>query len=289
MFDLFDTINEYIKDILCQVISSNLSTMFSDINVKTDSIASEVAKTPQTFNESAFNMVRSLSNDVMVPIAGIFIAIILCYELISMLTEKNNMHDIDTWMLYKWVFKSAIAIWLLTHVYDIVMAVFDVGGYVVDKAAGIIDKDTFLETQGTLDYIEGVVASLEVGELIVLCVETFVVSLCMKVICVLISVVLFARMIEIYLYTSVAPLPFSTFANREWGQIGNNYLRGLLALGFQGFLIMIVVGIYAAIIKGIDATGDIHSTMFVILSYTVVLCFSLFKTGTLSKQIFNAH
>lgn len=289
MFDLFEKIEEAIRDLLTNFVSSNLTTMFTDVNDKTGTIAAEVGQTPQAWNSSIFSMIENLSNSVIIPIAGMIITFVLCYELISMITEKNNMHDIDTWMFFKWVFKSFIAVYLVTNTFNITMAIFDVGQHLVNSAAGVIGGSTSIDIATTITEMETAMETMELGELLQLSLETMLVSMCMKIISILITVVLYGRMIEIYLYTSVAPVPFATMTNREWGQIGNNYARGLLALGFQGFFIMVIVGIYCVLVNQMTVSADIHSALFSIAAYTVILCFALFKTGGVSKSIFNAH
>lgn len=289
MFDLFEKIEEAIRELLTNFVSSNLTTMFTDVNDKTGTIAAEVGQTPQAWNSSIFNMIESLSNSVIIPIAGMIITFVLCYELISMVTERNNMHEIDTWMFFKWVFKSFIAVYLVTNTFNITMAIFDVGQHLVNSAAGVIGGSTTIDIASTITEMETAMESMELGELLQLSLETMLVSMCMKIISILITVVLYGRMIEIYLYTSVAPIPFATMTNREWGQIGNNYARGLLALGFQGFFIIVIVGIYCVLVNSMTVAADIHSALFSIAAYTVILCFALFKTGGISRSIFNAH
>lgn len=289
MFDLFEEIEQAIKDILMGFVESNLTTMFTDVNEKTATIATEVGQTPQGWNSGIFNMIQNLSETVVIPIAGLIITFVLCYELISMITEKNNMHDIDTWMFFKWVFKAMVAVYLVTNTFDIVMAVFDVGQHLVTSAAGVIGHDTNIDVASTLQQMRTSMQSMEVGELLQLTIETMLVSMCMKIMSVLITVIMYGRMIEIYLYTSIAPVPFATLTNREWGSIGTNYARGLLALGFQGFFIIVCVGIYAVLVNSMTIAANVHSALFSIAAYTVVLCFTLFKTGGLAKQVFNSH
>ena len=289
MFDLFGSIEEWLRELLTGFVSSNLTTMFTDVNDKTGTIAAEVGKTPQGWNAGIFNMIQSLSDSVIVPIAGLIITFVLCYELISMIIEKNNMHDMDTWMFFKWFFKAFIAVFLVTNTFNIVMAIFDVGQSLVTSAAGVIDGTTAIDIATTITAMETEMETMAIGELLALTLETVLVSLCMKIISILITVVLYGRMIEIYLYSSVAPVPFATMTNREWGQVGNNYARGLLALGFQGFFIMVIVGIYCVLVNEMTVAANIHSALFSIAAYTVVLCFALFKTGSISKSIFNAH
>lgn len=290
MFDsIFDAIEEWMRDLLTGMVTSNLTTMFTDVNEKTGEIATQVGMTPQGWNSSIYNMVQSLSNSVIVPIAGIIITMVLCYELISMLTERNNLHDVDTWMFFKYFFKMWVAVFLVSNTWTITMAVFDVGQSVVNSAAGTISGSTAIDISSFTSTINTTMESMELGELFVLMLETFILSFCMKVMSVLIMVIMFGRMIEIYLYTSVAPIPFATMSNREWGQMGTNYFRGLFALAFQAFLMMVCVGIYAALVASIELTDNVHSALFGVAAYTIILCFSLLKTGSLSKQIFNTH
>ena len=289
MFDLFEEIEQKLHELLAAFITSNLTTMFTDVNEKTGTIAAEVGTTPEGWNSSIFSMIQTLSDTVIVPIAGMVITFVLCYELISMITEKNTMHDMDTWMFFKWFFKSWVAVYLVSHTFDITMAFFDVGQHVVNEAAGVISGSTAIDASSIVSTMQTSMETMELGELIQLALETLVVSLCMKVISILIMVVLVGRMIEIYVYTSVSPIPFATLTNREWGQIGNNYLRGLMALGFQGFFIMVIVGIYCGLVASMDISADVHSALFSVAAYTVVLCFALFKTGGVSRQIFSAH
>ena len=290
MFDgIFEAIEEWMRELLTGMVTSNLTTMFTDVNEKTGEIAVQVGQTPQGWNGGIFSLIQNLSNSVIVPIAGMIITFVLCYELITMLTEKNNMHEIDTWMFFKYFFKMWVAVYLVTNTFNIAMAVFDVGQHVVSAAGGVISSQTSINVDSMLESMETAMESMEIGELIVMALETLLVSLCMKIMSVLITVILFGRMIEIYLYTSVAPIPFATMSNREWGQVGNNYFRGLLALGFQGFFMMVCVGIYAVLVSTIEISDNMHSALFGVAAYTVILCFSLMKTGNLSKSIFNAH
>ncbi len=290
MFDkIFEAINEWMRNLLTGMVDSNLETMFTDVNEKTSEIATQVGMTPQGWNSSIYSMVQNLSNSVIVPIAGIIITMVLCYELISMLTEKNNMHEIDTWMFFKYFFKMWVAVYLVSNTWTITMAVFDLGQNVVNSAASAISGSTTIDITSMITAMDVSMESMGIGELFVLVLETFIVSFCMKIMSILITVILYGRMIEIYLYTSVAPIPFATMSNREWGQMGTNYFRGLFALAFQAFLMMVCVGIYAALVASIPMTSNIHSSLFGVAAYTVILCFSLMKTGTLSKSIFAAH
>ena len=289
MDSIFDKITQAINDFLISLIEGSLSTMFNDVNQKVGTIATEVGKTPQQWNSSVFSIIENLSNSVIVPIAGLIITFVLCYELISMIIDKNNMHDVDTFMFFKYFFKACVAVLIVSNTFNLIMAVFDVGQHIVSNSAGVIAGNTNINISSALTSLRPTLEAMGTGELFLLMLETALVSLCMKILSVCITVVIFGRMIEIYLYSSVGAIPFATMANREWGQVGSNYLRGLVALAFQGFLIMGCEGIYAALVNSFTATSDIHSTIFSIAAYTVVLCFTLFKTGSISKSIFNAH
>ena len=289
MQSIFEAINEWLKEILIGAINGNLSNMFGDVNDKVGTIATQVGQTPQGWNGGIFSMVQSLSQTVILPIAGIVITYVLCVELIGMITDKNSLHDIDTFMFFKYVFKAWVAVYLVTHVFDITMAVFDVGQHLVSSAAGVINTNAAIDIDSTLATMTATLETMEVPELLLLVMETAAVSMCMKIMSVLITVILYGRMIEIYLTCSVAPIPFATMTNREWGSIGNNYLKGLFALGVQGFFIMVCVGIYAVLVNQMAIASNLHSAIFSVAAYTVILCFSLFKTGSLAKSIFHAH
>ena len=290
MGGIIDKITEFIKEILQGWVLSNLDNMFTDVNEKVGTIAGEVSKTPSTWNTGIFNMIKNLSENVVIPIAGMVISFVLIYELITMVIDKNNMHDFDTSLFFRFLMKACIAVSLLSKTFDIVMAVFDVGNHVVLQAASVISGSTNLNVEETLKTMfNNQIDSMGIGELIGLGMETMIISLCMNIMSVLITVILYGRMIEIYLYVSVAPIPAATVTNREWGSVGTNYLKGLVALAFQGFFIMVCVAIYAVLVTGVAVAGNLHSALWSVAAYTIILCFSLFKTGSLSKSIFHAH
>ena len=290
MDGIVDKITEFIKEMLQGWVLTNLETMFTDVNDKVGTIATEVGKSPSTWNSSIFNMIKTLSDNVMIPIAGMIISFVLVYELISMIIDKNNMHEFDTSVFIRFLMKACIAVMLLSKTFDIVLAVFDVGTHIVSQAGAAITGSTTLDVTSTLQSMfNSELSTMTIGQLIGLGMETMIVSLCMKIMSVLITVVLYGRMVEIYLYISVAPIPCATVSNREWGTIGTNYFKGLCALAFQGFFIMVCVGIYAVLVSSIAVSSNLHSALWGVMAYTVILCFSLFKTGNLAKSIWNAH
>ena len=285
---LFEEIEKWLRGLLSDLITSNLTNMFSDVNTKTGEIASQVGQTPQGWNGSIFSMIRNISDSVVIPIAGMIITFVLCYELITMITKTNNMHEVDTFMFFKYFVKMWVAVYVVSHTFDLVMAVFDIGQHVVNGTAGIVGS-TKIDITSMINQMKTVMASMGIGELLLLALETLLVSLGLKIITIIITVILYGRMIEIYLYSSVAAIPFATMSNREWGQVGNNYLRGLVALAFQGFFMMVCVAIYAVLVSHMTITASIHTALFSVAAYTVLLCFALLKTGSLSKSVFNAH
>ena len=289
MFGIIDAIEDWLRDLLISMITGNLTTLFDDVNTKVGTITTEVGQTPQGWNAGIFQMVQNLSENVIVPIAGLIITFVLCYELITAITEKNNMHDIDTFVFFKYVFKACVAVYLLSNTFTITMAVFDVAQSVVNRAGGIIAGNTNIDISSTIATMQTEMQTMELGGLVQLALETMVVSLCLKIMSILITVILYGRMIEIYLTVSVSPIPFATMTNREWGNIGTNYFKSLFALGFQGFFMMVCVAIYAVLVNSMTISADIHAALFSIAAYTVILCFSLMKTGSLSKAIFGAH
>ena len=285
---LFEEINNWIKELLIGSIQGSLSNMFEDVNEKVGTIAEEVGKTPQSWNTSIFSMIQNLSENIIIPIAGLIITYVLCYELIHMVMDKNNLHDFDTFMFFKWFFKAWVAVYIVTHTFDITMAVFDLAQNVVNRSAGLIHSDTNINVESALGSIDTQLTTMEIPELLLLTMETFIVSFGMKIMSIVITVILYGRMIEIYAYCSLSPIPFATMTNHEWGGIGQNYFKGLLALAFQGFLIMICIGIYSVLVNNMIIAVNLHSAIFSLASYTVILCFSLLKTGSLAKSIFGA-
>ena len=289
MLNILDIITDWIKGILRDCIMGNLDGMFDQINSEVGEVAANVGKTPAAWNAGVFSMIRNLSDNVVVPIAGMIITFVLCYELISMLMEKNNFHDFETYAIYKWVLKAFIAVYLVTHTFDITMAIFELAQNVVQQSAGIITGTTSLDFATVIGDVSAQLEAMELGELFGLLVETMLLKITMPILSFCVMIVLVGRMIEIYIYCSIGAIPFATMTNREWGQMGNNYLRGLVALGLQGFFIMICVAIYAVLIGQITSGTNLHIAIWQCAGYTVLLCFSLFKTGSVSRSIFNAH
>ena len=289
MNTIIERITEAIKEILIGMIQNGLEGMFVEVNDKVGTIASHVGQTPQGWNAGVFNLIQNLSQTVIVPIAGLIITFVLCYELITMVTQKNNFHEFETYNIFLWIFKAYVAIYLVTNTFNITMAVFDVGQHIVNSAAGVISGSTAVDASAAIATLTESLEDMEIGELFLLAMETLLISLTMSILSVIITVIMYGRMIEIYLYTSVAPIPFATMTNKEWGNIGNNYLKGLFALAFQGFFMLVCVGIYSVLVNAMTISTNLHGAMFSVAAYTVVLAFSLFKTGSLSKSIFNAH
>ena len=286
---LWDKVTEWLKELLIGSIMSNLTGLFDNVNRQVAGIADNVGATPQAWNGGVFGMIRNLSDNVILPIASVILALVATLELIQMIVDRNNMHDMDTFMLAKWVFKTACAVVIVTNTWNIVMAVFDVAQSVVSRASGLVIADTDIRIDSVIVGLEAKLAEMELGALFGLWVQSMFVGFTMWALAICIFIITYGRMIEIYLVTSVAPIPMATMANREWGQMGQNYLRSLFALGFQAFLIIICVAIYAILVRGIAVENDVSTAIWTCMGYTVLLCFTLFKTSSLARSIFHAH
>lgn len=288
MNSVLDQIGEWLKELLVSGIMSILSGLFDSVNTQVGDIAAQVGTSPASFSPGVFSMIRNVSESVIIPIAGLILTFIACYELIQMIIDHNNLANFETWIFFKWVFKTFVAVMLITNTFNIVMAVFDVAQHVINSAGGVISGSTAVDASA-LESMQDTLEAMEIGPLFGLFIQSLIVQFTIKALSVVIFVIVYGRMIEIYLMTSMAPIPFSTFGNREQSMVGQNYLRSLLALGFQGFLIMICVGIYAVLVQSVAISDDLIASIWGILGYTVLLCFTLFKTGTLAKSVFSAH
>ena len=284
-----EQISEWLKEILTDGIISNLTGLFDNINQEIGEITTQVGMTPQGWNSGVYSLIHNLSESVIVPIAGLILAFVMTLELIQLIMDKNNMHDVDTWIFFKWIFKTTCAILIVTNTWNIVMGVFDVAQSVVNSASGVIVGNTSIDISGTMTDLETRLMDMELGALFGLWFQSLFIGVTMWALSICIFIITYGRMIEIYLVTSIAPIPMATMTNREWGQMGQNYLRSLFALGFQAFLIIICVGIYAVLIRNIATETDIIAAVWTCVGYTVLLCLTLFKTGSLSKSIWNAH
>lgn len=283
-----DLITEWIKGFIISGVMERFTNMFTRMNDSVADVAQQVGQSPEAWNSSIFSMIRALSDTAIVPIAGMILTFVLCYELIQLIIEKNNMAEFDVMNLYKWIFKTFVAVYILTNTFNIVMGVFALAQGVINSSAGVIGGSLSVGA-GDIAAMQSQLEAMGIGELIGLWLEITVVDLCMGIMSICVFVVTFGRMLEIYLVSSIAPIPLSTMANREWGQIGNNYLKSLFALAFQGFLIMVCIAVYAILVQGIPSAANPHAAIWTAAGYSVLLCFSLFKTGSLSKSLFQAH
>ena len=288
MQSILEQITDWLKSMIISGIMGNLSGMFDSVNQQVGQIAGDVGTTPANFSPAVFSMIRNISESVILPIAGMVLTFIACYELIQMLIEHNNLANFETWTFFKWVFKTFLAVTLISNTFNITMAVFDVAQQVISRSGGLISGSTSV-SDATLTAMQATLEGMDLGPLLGLYLQTFVVQITMLALSAIIFVIVYGRMVEIYLMVSLAPIPFATFGNHEQGHTGQNYLRSLFALGFQGFLIMICVGIYAVLIQNLSFSDNIISSIWGVLGYTVLLAFTLFKTGSLAKSVFAAH
>jgi hypothetical protein len=285
---LLEKITEWMKELLVSASVNSLTGLFDSVNDQVGQVAVEVGTSPASFQPGIFSMIQNLSETVIMPVAGIILTFVACYELIRLVTDNNNLANIDIWILFKWIFKTAIAAMIVSNTFNIVMAVFDLGQYVVSSSAGIIQGTTAIDAS-TIGDIKTELEAMELGPLLGLCIEVMLLSIALKILAAIIFVIVYGRMLEIYLMTSLAPIPMATLANREQSMVGQNFFRSILALAFQGFLMMVCIGIYALLIQSFSVSGDMLKDFWKVVGYTILLAFSLFKTGSLSKGILNAH
>jgi len=284
-------VTDWLKGVLIGGIMDNLTGLFGNLNQQIAEISTQVGSTPQAWNSGIHDMIRNLSQSVILPIAGMILAFVMTLELIQLVMEKNNMHEFETWIFFKWIFKTFGAVLIVTNTWNIVMGVFEMAQSVVGSAAGIIISDTSIDLNNVVVDLEARLHAMDIGPLLGMWFQSLFVSITMMALTICIFVVIYGRMIEIYLVTSIAPIPLATMTHREWGQMGQNYIRSLLALGFQAFLIIVCVGIYAVLVQSIslEADGDLNGAIWTCVGYTVLLCFTLFKTSSLAKAVMNAH
>lgn len=288
MQSILEQITDWLKSMIISGIMGNLSGMFDSVNQQVGQIAGDVGTTPANFSPAVFSMIRNISESVILPIAGMVLTFIACYELIQMLIEHNNLANFETWTFFKWVFKTFLAVTLISNTFNITMAVFDVAQQVISRSGGLISGSTSV-SDATLTAMQATLEGMDLGPLLGLYLQTFVVQVTMLALSAIIFVIVYGRMVEIYLMVSLAPIPFATFGNHEQSHTGQNYLRSLFALGFQGFLIMICVGIYAVLIQNLSFSDNIIISIWGVMGYMVLLAFTLFKTGSLAKSVFAAH
>lgn len=289
MLGIVEKLDNYFKDIFIGIIQANLEDMFLDINENVNLVAREVGKTPRGWNASVFSFVKSINDTVIIPIAGLILTAVLCIELINMVMEKNNMHsDTDTFEFFKYVIKMWISVWFVSHAFTFAMAVFDMSQSIITKAAGVINTSAALDSAAIVAMVDKLEEE-SLWQLILISADTSLVKLSIQIVSIIIIVITYGRMIEICIYSSVAAIPFATMGNKEWGQIGNNYIRGLFSLGLQGLFLMVCLGIYSVLVKTIHVTTDIHTSIFAVLGYTVLLGIMMLRSGTLAKSIMNAH
>ena len=286
---IWNKITEWLKEIMIGGIMGNLQGLFDNVNQQVSGIAGQVGATPQAWNSSIYGMIRSLSDNIILPIAGVILAIVMTLELLQLVMEKNNMQNFETWVFFKWIFKTFCAVLIVTNTWDIIMGIFDAAQSVVGSAAGLISADTAIEMTQVMGDLEARLREMEIGPLLGLWFQTLFVGVTLQALSICIFVIVYGRMVEIYVVTSLAPIPMATMMNHSWGQMGQNYLRSLFALGFQAFLIIVCVAIYAVLVHTIAVGTDVVAAIWTCIGYTVLLCFSLFKSVGVAKQIFGAH
>ena len=288
MQSIIEQITDWLRTMLVSGIMDNLTGMFDSVNQQVTNMTGNIGMTPAEFSPGIFSLIQNITETVILPVAGMILTFVASYELIQMIIEYNNLANLDTWIFIKWIFKTYIAIVLISNTFNITMAIFDVAQHVVNESGGLISQSTSIDVSA-LSAMEEQLMTMELGVLLSIFMQTLFVQVGTQILAIVIFIIVYGRMIEIYLSKSLAPIPLATLANKEQGAMGQNYLRSLAALGFQGFLMMICIGIYAVLIQSITFSEDIVASIWGVLGYTVLLAFTLFKTYNLSKSIFNAH
>jgi len=287
VFGIFDAIEDFFRELLVGGIRANLEAMFLDINDKVSSVATDVGQTPMGWNGDVFSFIKRINDSVIIPLAGLIITAVLCIELIHMVMNKNSLHDTDTFEFFKYIIKMFIAVYLVSHAFEFSMAVFDVAQRMVSQATGVINTSASISGNQIVAMVESI-KDKGLGELVMILIETSLIKIAIQAVSLIITLIVYGRMFEIYVYCSVSAIPFATMGNKEWGQIGTNYIRGLFALGLQGLFLLVCLGIYAVLVKTINVT-DIHRSTFAVLGYALLLGLMMFKSGTLAKSVMNAH
>ena len=289
MDQIFEALNEWLADWLSEGIMDHLSWMFEFTNRQVGLAGDAAAMTPEAFSPGIFSMVRAVSETVILPIAGMILTCIACIELIQMVIDQNSMRDYETWNIFRWAVKTAVAVIIITNTFNVTMAVFEAAGAVVRQSTGLISGSTAIDASA-LDTMAETIEEMDAGPLFAMYLQMFLVHAGMNIMAIAIYIIVYGRLIEIYLMTSLAPIPMATFGGRESRQIGQNFIRSLFALGLQGFLIIICIGIYAVLIQSIDYSGDdIMGAVWTVAGFTALLCFTLFKTSGVAKSVLNAR
>lgn len=280
---------------LIESIMSQLEGMFDTTNEMIGDIAGLVGETPMDWNAGIFNMVVQIADNAILPVAGVILAGVLTYELVQILIERNNNTDFDIVVIYKWLFKAAICVTLLTSVFAIVGGIFEIAqAAILEAGVAIVAADPL--SAGSLDDVRAVLENEtlhSIGSLMAIAIQMFMLPFIFHLMRIVIWVVILGRFVEIYLAIAIAPIPFATFANREWASIGQNYVKTLAAYGLQGMLIMICVGIYAVLMGDFtaalaDPTVGFMSAIWMALGYGVLLCFAILKVPGLAKSLLGA-
>ncbi|MEM1486430.1 CD0415/CD1112 family protein (plasmid) [Oscillospiraceae bacterium PP1C4] len=291
MDGVLEKISEWIKLMVIELISQNLESIFAGVNNSAESINAQVMLTPSAWNPEIWGMIDDITRIVMVPIAGIILTYVMCMELITLASDRNNMHSLSdvTQMLIKFITKTFIAVLLVQKGQDITMGLFDLGAWAVSHTSSYVSDTTAISIETSVSAIAESLKEAPLTECFQLLLLTGLAKLCIYAIWIAVNVILLGRMIEIYMVCSVGPIPFSTLVNKEWSGIGQNYIKALAALAFQGFFIVICVAVYNVLVRSLTITEDLKSSLVQVLIYTAALCFTLLKTKSVANSVFNAH
>lgn len=297
--DFVDGILDSIKSFLLESSEGNLSTA---MNILTDGLQTNrssngvmqqlLSTSPVNYtaggSSSIWSTIQSITENAVVPIAGCILMIVLINDLIQMVISGNNFHEFDTSIFIRWILKCVIGIILISNVFYIASSIFSLGTWVTTKAMGETSRMIFANNANI--HISG---SYSMGTCFAVLVLSLFLLLIMVIAIAIIVVTLCSRMIEIFMYLGASPIPMATFMNQEWKQMGHNWLRGMIALAFQGFFIVVCIAIFSVLFTNVVVTlssgSDVLLQMVFLIGYALALIFTILRSGQISKSIFGAH
>lgn len=311
--DIFDSFIEAIEEFFTNVLAgASSSAIDSALNLfknglNSDSIVGDALTTTPNAYEGGdiFLIIDNICDNIVAPIGGMILVIILLYELISVVIGGNNFREFDTSIFFKWIFKCLCGVILISHTSDIIIGVFSMGSGITKDAlelavTGDVITEEIATIAGDIQTMLTTQCEGEWGILVTFLLFSLIMWIAVVASLVIVMLVIISRMIEAFMYISIAPIPMSTFMNKEWGTIGNNWLRNLLAIAFQGVFIVVAIALFQTMftvtLQGmleVDLTDgasiDLYFNMILCIVWAIALCFTVFRSSSVSKSVFNAH
>lgn len=311
--DIFDSFIEAIEEFFTNVLAgASSSAIDSALNLfknglNSDNIVGDALTTTPNAYEGGdiFLIIDNICDNIVAPIGGMILVIILLYELISVVIGGNNFREFDTSIFFKWIFKCLCGIILISHTSDLIIGVFSMGSGITKDAlelavTGDVITEEISTIAGDIQTMLTTQCEGDWGILVTFLLFSLIMWIAVVASLVIVMLVIISRMIEAFMYISIAPIPMSTFMNKEWGTIGNNWLRNLLAIAFQGVFIVVAIALFQTMftvtLQGmleVDLTDgasiDLYFSMILCIVWAIALCFTVFRSSSVSKSVFNAH